>query len=140
MIALPICQICGAVVGDVTIHESWHAQAILASMGAAPRHQLLGPRGTHAAEAPPLAEILAAAAAVLRVELEELIGSSRTSPLMHKRHVTMWACRKFGYSYPQIATAFRRRHHDLVINACRRVDADDELVELAERVVSAARS
>lgn len=81
--------------------------------------------------------ILAEAASAFGVRSEDLTGRCLSRRLTQLRQVAMYVVRlRCHLSYPEIARVFRR-DHTTVIYACRRVEANPELISIARRVIAA---
>lgn len=50
----------------------------------------------------------------------QILSQSRQYPTMRARHVAIWVARQItGASYPDLAKAFNRVHHQSAIDSCR---------------------
>lgn len=79
--------------------------------------------------------ILEEAVVAFGVTQDELLGRARWYPLIRYRHATEYTVRKLcGYSYPAIARIFGNRDHTSIINAVARVQADPDLLRMADRL------
>lgn len=75
---------------------------------------------------------------------EEILGDSRSKPIVKTRQVAMFCCREFlGMTYPQIGKAMNR-DHSTVMHGCNQirefVNGNDKLIEALRSAVEAAQA
>lgn len=67
-------------------------------------------------------QILEAVSVTFGYSVDDLLGSSRSKPLVMARQTAMFACREFlGLSYPQIGKALNR-DHTTVMHGCKKIE------------------
>lgn len=72
------------------------------------------------------------------VDGDDILNGSRDRQVVRAKHVAMWLMREAGHSYPDIGRELGC-DHTTVINAVRRVEADDELLVVAAGLRDALR-
>ena len=78
---------------------------------------------------------ITAAARAFYVDSKDIPSPKRDPDSVDARHVAAWVMRQRDMSYPQIGRALNR-DHTTIIYGCRRVDGDDRLRYIAERITS----
>jgi chromosomal replication initiation ATPase DnaA len=73
--------------------------------------------------ATPVAHIIAAAADLYGVDVDDVLSTSRADRAVRARQGACWLLRGHGMSLPEIGRALGR-DHTTVLYACRKIDAD----------------
>lgn len=80
-------------------------------------------------------EILARSAVRYGVSVDDIVGRCRLGNYVKARHVAMFLMREMtGLSLPRIAKKIGGRDHTTILAACRRVQANDTLLAVAEEI------